>query len=86
MSRGFTAEGPPPEFAAAIAAYWLGPYQSDTAVPRHFALVWELNQLLVRVGIRQLSRLVEAGDLAYADEFTRAADVIRQLIKRPGKT
>jgi len=75
----------PPEFATAIAAYWLGPYQGDTAVLHHFAQVRELDQMLVRVGIRQLSRLVETGGLEYADEFTRAADVICQLIERPGK-
>jgi len=75
----------PPEFAAAIAAYWLGPYQGDTALLRHFAQVRELDQMLVRVGIRQLSRLAETGGLEYADEFTRAADVICQLIERSGK-
>ncbi len=58
---------------------------ADAAVLRHFAQVRELDQMLVRVGIRQLSRLVEAGGLEYADEFTRAADVICQLIERPGK-
>jgi len=75
----------PPEFAAAIAAYWLGPYQGDTAVLHHFAHMRELDQMLIRVGIRQLLRLVEAGGLEYADEFTQAADIICQLIDRPGK-
>src|SRR5581483_10568043 len=38
----------PPEFAVAIAAYWLGPYQGNTAVLRHFDHVRELGQMLVR--------------------------------------
>lgn len=75
----------PPEFAAAIAAYWLGPYQGDTAVLHHFAHVRELEQMLVRVAIRQLTRLVEAGGLEYAEEFTQAADVICQLLDRSPK-
>jgi uncharacterized protein (TIGR02569 family) len=73
----------PPEFAAAIAAYWLGPYQGDTAVLHHFAQVRKLEQMLVRVAIRQLARLVEAGGLEYAEEFTQAANVVCDLIDRP---
>ena len=72
----------PPEFAAAIAAYWLGPYQGETAVLHHFAQVRELEQMLVRVAIRQLRRLVEAGGLEYTEEFTQAANVVCDLIDR----
>lgn len=75
----------PSEFAAAIAAYWLGPYQGDTAVLHHFAQVRELEQMLVRVAIRQLRRLVEADGLEYAEEFTQAADVVCQLIDQSPK-
>lgn len=52
---------------------------------RRFAHMRELDHMLIRVGIRQLLRLVEAGGLEYAEEFTQAASVICQLIDRPGK-
>jgi uncharacterized protein (TIGR02569 family) len=71
----------PPEFAAAIAAYWLGPYEGNTVVLRHFSHIRELDQMLVRVAIRQLLRLVQMNTLAWAEEFVRAADVVYRLVR-----
>ncbi len=70
----------PPEFAAAIAAYWLGPYQGDTAILHHFSHVRELEQMLVRVALRQLLRLIYMDALEWAEEFAQAADVVSQLV------
>jgi uncharacterized protein (TIGR02569 family) len=71
----------PPEFAAAIAAYWLGPYQGETSVLQHFARVAALEQMLVRVAIRQLLRLVQMQALEWTDEFVRAAAVVCHLFR-----
>ncbi len=71
----------PPEFAAAIAAYWLGPYQGNTEVLHHFSRVRELEQMLVRVAMRQLLRLVQMDALEWAEEFARAADKVCEFIR-----
>lgn len=68
----------PPEFAMAIAAYWLGPYLGDTSVLSHFDHVRAFDQMLIRVALRQLLRLIEPEGLEWADEFVRAATVVRQ--------
>ena len=71
----------PPEYAAAIAAYWLGPYHGNTAVLRHFSRVRELEQMLVRVAMRQLLRLVQIDALEWAEEFTQAADKVYECVR-----
>jgi uncharacterized protein (TIGR02569 family) len=71
----------PPEFAAAIAAYWLGPHLGETASLRHFTEVRALEQMLIRVAMRQLLGLMEMDDFQWADEFVRAASIVRQLFE-----
>jgi uncharacterized protein (TIGR02569 family) len=71
----------PPDFAAAIAAYWLGPYHGQTAILYHFRHVRELEQMLVRVALRQLLRLIQMDALEWADEFAQAAENVYQLIR-----
>jgi uncharacterized protein (TIGR02569 family) len=71
----------PAEFAAAVAAYWLGPYQGNIAVLRHFSQVRELEQMLVRVAMRQLLRLVQTNTLEWAEEFAQAADAVAEFVR-----
>jgi uncharacterized protein (TIGR02569 family) len=71
----------PPEFAAAIAAYWLGPYQGNTPALRHFSQVRELKQMLIRVAMRQLLRLVQMDALEWAEEFAQAADEVYEFVR-----
>jgi Ser/Thr protein kinase RdoA (MazF antagonist) len=85
---GFIDMGPywrPAPFAAAIAAYWLGPYLGGTDVLRHFESVPYLHQLLVRVGIRQLLRFLRndpkrVPDLTFLHEFVRPAEIISRMV------
>jgi uncharacterized protein (TIGR02569 family) len=74
----------PPAFAAAIAAYWLGPNRAAMGVLRHFARVPHLEQLLVRVAMRQLLFFVEDGPpspsgLREVGVFVRSAELVAQL-------
>jgi uncharacterized protein (TIGR02569 family) len=71
----------PAEFAVAVAAYWLGPYQGNIAVLRHFSQVRELEQMLVRVAMRQLLRLVQTNTLEWAEEFAQAANVVAKFVR-----
>jgi uncharacterized protein (TIGR02569 family) len=71
----------PAEFAAAIAAYWLGPYQGNRVVLRHFSQVREFEQMLVRVAMRQLLRLVQTDTLEWAEEFVQAADTVYEFVR-----
>lgn len=66
----------PPEFATAVAAYWLGPYLGDTSVLAHFDHVRMFDQMLIRVALRQLLRLIEMDKLRWADEYVRATDLV----------
>jgi hypothetical protein len=63
----------------AIAAYWLGPYQDNPSILRHFAQTRELPQPLVRVALRQLLILANLGDFRWSDEFCDAAAIVSQL-------
>lgn len=74
----------PPEYAAAIAAYWLGPNSGDETVLRHFERVPHLEQLVVRVAMRQLLFFVERGIPAKVPELGRfglAAQMVCRLIE-----
>ena len=64
-----------------LAAYRLGPYQGNTVVLRHFSHIRELDQMLVRVAIRQLLRLVQMNTLAWTEEYVWAADVVYRLVR-----
>ena len=70
----------PPEFALAVAAYWLGPYKRNEAVLGHFAGVRELEQMLVRVALRQLVGVVQGRDYRYVQEFVDAADEVARIL------
>lgn len=70
----------PPEFALAVAAYWLGPYKRDGSVLRHFRGVRHLDQMLVRVALRQLVGVVQVGDYRYVQEFIDAANEVADLV------
>jgi uncharacterized protein (TIGR02569 family) len=70
----------PPEFAVAVAAYWLGPYKGQDAVLAHVAGVRELEQMLVRVALRQLVGVVQGGDYRYVQEFIDAADEVARSV------
>ena len=74
----------PADFASAIAAYWLGPNLADMSVLRHFERVPHLDQLLVRVAMRQLLFFVEHGPLRESDlkdlkVFLRSAELVMGL-------
>jgi uncharacterized protein (TIGR02569 family) len=72
----------PPEYAAAIAAYWVGPNRGNEDVLRHFSRVPHLEQLLVRVAMRQLLFFVERGIPTHVPKlgsFGTAAEVVYRL-------
>jgi uncharacterized protein (TIGR02569 family) len=71
----------PAGFASAIEAYWLGPYRGETAVLSHFRHIRELEQMLVRVALRQLLRLVQMDDLTWAEEFVEAATRVQEVLR-----
>lgn len=75
----------PAPYAAAIAVYWLGPYLGGSAVLADFARVPHLEQLLVRVAMRQLLRFLgddplRPPDLRFLPEFARPAEIIARLV------
>jgi uncharacterized protein (TIGR02569 family) len=74
----------PPEYAAAIAAYWVGPNSGDEDVLRHFSRVPHFEQLLVRVAMRQLLFFVERGIPSHVPNlgsFGRAAEMVYRLAR-----
>ena len=71
----------PPEFALAVAAFWMGPYLGDREVLRHFEHVREFDQLLLRACIRSL--LVMDG-FGYQQELSAYAPAIAIVRERAG--
>lgn len=66
----------PAPFGAAVAAFWLGPWQSDESVLACFAHVPHLDQLLVRACIRMLLSMQELGYLHALERYRAAMDII----------
>lgn len=68
----------PPEFALGMFANWIGPRRGDVAVLRHFTVVPQFDQMLVRAAIRMLLVMSELGDLDGWDTCSekRAAELV----------
>jgi uncharacterized protein (TIGR02569 family) len=66
----------PAGYAAAVAAYWLGPYRGDAAVLEPFAGVPHFPQLLVRAALRMLLTFRDLTDVGDAEQYRPAIDVI----------
>jgi uncharacterized protein (TIGR02569 family) len=72
----------PAGFAAAVAAYWLGPYRGDPAALRPFAHLPSFDQLLVRAGLRMLFSAMVFGRPGGATQHGTAADLICRYVDR----
>jgi hypothetical protein len=66
----------PAGFAAAVAAYWLGPYRGDEHVLAHFEGVPHFDQLLVRAALRMLLTFRDLSDVGDVDQYAPAIDII----------
>ena len=71
----------PPEFALAVAAFWMGPYLHDRTALQYFEHVPEFDQLLLRACIRSL--LVMDG-FGYQQELSAYAPAIAIVRERAG--
>ncbi|MDQ3701527.1 MAG: hypothetical protein M3442_11500, partial [Chloroflexota bacterium] len=68
----------PAGYAAAVAAYWLGPYRGRADVLRHFAHVPHFPQLLVRAALRMLLTFRDLRDVGNVEQYRPAIDVIAE--------
>jgi uncharacterized protein (TIGR02569 family) len=66
----------PASFALAVFAYWIGPWLDRPERLAHFAHVEQLDQLLVRAGIRMLVSMSEFGRIEDLERYTRATELI----------
>jgi uncharacterized protein (TIGR02569 family) len=71
----------PAGYAAAVAAYWLGPYRGDAAVLEHFAHVPHFPQLLVRAALRMLLTFRDLKDVGDVEQYVPAIDVIAEYVR-----
>ena len=55
----------PPVFAAAVLAYWLGPYHGDATILPLFAALPDFGQMLLRAALRSLYVQHEFGQLGH---------------------
>lgn len=72
----------PPEFAQAVAAYWLGPFRGDRAVLAAFSRVQAFDQMLLRAGLRMLLIRNEFGNLNDLSAYATASSIICEWIDR----
>jgi hypothetical protein len=72
----------PASFALAVFAYWIGPWRNRPDPLAHFAHVEQLDQLLIRAGIRMLLIMSEFGRLTDMERYTRATKLI---VERHGR-
>jgi hypothetical protein len=66
----------PAPFAAAIAAYWLGPFRGDASTLDGFRDVPYLDQLLVRAGLRMLLSAWQFGHVQDLERYRAATEII----------
>ena len=66
----------PAGFALAVFAYWIGPWRNRPDLLARFAHVEQLDQLLIRAGIRMLLIMSEFGRLTDMAWYTRATKMI----------
>ena len=71
----------PAAFALAVFAYWIGPWRNRMDLLAHVAHVEQLDQLLIRAGIRMLLFMSESGRLTDMDRYTQAT---RLIVERNG--
>jgi len=67
----------PPEFALAVAAFWLGPYRGDADVLAHFAHIPAFDQMLLRACIRSLLVMDGFGYVHELPSYRAAIDIVR---------
>ena len=72
----------PPEFAQAVAAYWLGPLRGDRAVLAAFSRVQAFDQMLLRAGLRMLFIRNEFGNLNDLSAYATASRIICEWVDR----
>ena len=70
----------PAGYAAAVAAYWLGPYRGNAAVLEHFAHVPHFAQLLVRAALRMLLTFRDLKDVGDVEQYRPAIGVIERYV------
>jgi uncharacterized protein (TIGR02569 family) len=71
----------PAGYAAAVAAYWLGPYRGDAAVLDSFAPVPHFPQLLVRAALRMLLTFRDLRDVGDVEQYRPAIGVITRYLR-----
>ena len=70
----------PAEFALAVMAYWVGPYEGDIRILDKFKQVEEFDQMLIRAGLRMM---LTQKDLRHATDlqaYRKANEVIKQYV------
>ena len=70
----------PAEFALAVDAYWVGPYEGDLEILQCFEHVPELTRCCSRAGLRMILTQPDPHRARYLDEYRRSAEVIERFV------
>jgi uncharacterized protein (TIGR02569 family) len=72
----------PAGFAAAVAAFWFGPYNADPSALAHFAHIPHFDQFLVRAATRMLLAKTEFGTFDDLDRYDPAVAIVADYVHR----
>lgn len=76
----------PAGFAAAVAAFWFGPYRADPAALVYFGYLPHFGQLLVRAATRMLLIKAEFGSFDDLDRYEVAVPIVCDYVGQEGSS
>lgn len=70
----------PVEFALAVMAFWVGPYEGNPEILEQFRHIREFDQMLIRAGLRMILTQKDPQHATGLEEYGRAVEVIEQFV------
>jgi uncharacterized protein (TIGR02569 family) len=70
----------PAEFALAVMAYWVGPYEGNMDMLKHFKNIKEFDQMLIRAGLRMALIQKDPHNDLKLEEYKKASDSIVDFV------
>ena len=71
----------PAEFALAVTAYWVGPYEEDIKVLHQFRSIRSFDQMLIRAGLRMMLTQKDHRHAIGIEKYQKANEIIQHFVK-----
>ena len=70
----------PAEFALAVMAFWVGPYNGNAEILEQFRSVKEFDQMLIRAGLRMILTQRDPQHATGLEEYEKAVEIIERFV------